>query len=282
MTFTATGTYNGRVFDFLDGSHNITLDSNIINGISATYTSTNLAVIYLASSTENNHITISNNEINNGSYGLYLFGTSTSNLEQACVISNNIIQDFHSYGMYLYNLDSVVVSSNLISAKLTGGNSTQYGIYARYCDNGSEFSKNNIRVYASTTNYGMYIYNCDGTSGDENHIVNNFVSTHYSTGTSYGIYSYTNIYTNFYHNSVNITDGNSSSYAFYNYTGSYIVLKNNIFANTQISGGYAIGNYNTSGISESDYNCLYTEGTYLGYWSGSKSTLAEKMQTQFL
>ncbi|MFC1731204.1 right-handed parallel beta-helix repeat-containing protein, partial [candidate division KSB1 bacterium] len=212
-----------------------------------------------------------NNRILNCYYGVYAYGGGTTSLQESNIYEGNEITGYYYYGMYLYYQDSVIVTGNYIK---NGTSSIAYprGIYAYYCDNGREITKNIIDLSGSSYNYGIYSYYNDGTSTEPGLLANNFIIINGGTSTNYGIYCYNNNYQNFYYNSINMTAGNTSSRILYVSSGSNIKLLNNIFVNT--GGGYAYYISTTSAVTQSDYNDLYVTGSYLAYWSGNHSSLS--------
>ncbi|MBT7144865.1 MAG: hypothetical protein HN894_16195, partial [Bacteroidetes bacterium] len=275
ITFTKTGSNYGTVFNFKNESNYITIDGNTLNGTSTNSSSYNYAIIHSASSTNNEYITITDNTINAGSYGIYFEGNSFSDVESGNVISNNTIVDFGYQGIYLKYQDAIDVSSNTVTARSNLGINTNYGIYAAYCKWDCVFAKNRITVYGLNENYGLYLDNVDGSQSNEVNINNNFISCSRSSDISYGMYLYESNYIYTFYNSVNINDGSADNgRGLYDYSCTFLDIKNNILANTQTSGGYAIYTNSTTGINSCDYNNLFTKGDNLGFWSYDCTSLS--------
>ncbi len=216
------------------------------------------------------HNTFRNNDILNGYYGVYAYGSSSSSLQPSNVYDNNNITGWYYYGLYLYYQDSVIVNANHIQHGTTSA-SYPRAIYAYYCDNGREITGNNIVLSGSSYSYGIYSYYNDGTSSEPGLIANNFISISSGTSTNYGIYCYSNNYQNIYYNSINITSGSTTSRCLYVSSGGNITLLNNIFS--AAGGGYAYYVSSSYAISQSDYNNIWSTGGTLAYWSGTHSTL---------
>ena len=265
---TATTAYC-RVIEMTGNAVDNQFEGNRITGIDATATSTNTALVYSTSGTTSldSLAVFNNNTFTNGSYGVYLYGASTSVLENKTTITNNTFNNQYGKAIQLYYQSAPIINGNIINGHAT--NTAYQGIYTGYCDNDIKILKNKIVIPVGT--YGIYVYNCDGTTLKKGLIANNFVQAG-GTVASYGIYAYYSTYQEFYYNSVNITSSSTTARAFH-ITASCapIVLKNNIFANN--GGGYSIYSALTTGVT-SDNNDLYTTGATLGYWSAARADLA--------
>ena len=171
-------------------------------------------------------------------------------------------------GIYIYEQDAVAIEGNTI---IPGGYSSFYGIYLTYCDNASSIVKNKI-TGSNNGGVGIYVDNCYGTSSNPCLIANNFISLYTSGNSCYGIYNYYGYYINYYYNSINITGNYTTSMAmrYFGYSNSYIKFKNNCFINQ--AQGYAFWASSSYGFT-SDYNDFYSNGTYIGYFSGYQPTL---------
>ncbi len=271
MTIKATGASYAYVVAIENGSNHNTFEGNIIE---TSLTTSSYGRNFHIYNGLNNYNVIKDNDIKNGYYSLYIYGSSSASLAKGNVIMGNNITDFYYYGLYNYYQDSLQIIGNYIE-NMTGS-VTVYGIRTYYCDNFA-ISKNQLYMHGSSTNYGMYIYYSDGTASKPNIIANNFISQSGGTGTVYGINNYYSYYNHYYYNSFNITGGSiSGSRCFYAYGssggGGDVTLKNNIFVNT--AGGYTVYAGNIGAISSSDYNNLYTTGTNLAYWGSVQSTLS--------
>jgi hypothetical protein len=272
LTISATGSSYATVVELKDSANYNVIDSCILNGVSTTSTSSNRAVIYKGSTGHAEYNTISNNQINNGSYGIYYYGSGTTSLSSGIVVENNSLIDQYYYGIRLYYLDAPIANSNQVLSNSTY--TSFYGIYAGYCDNGLEITKNAIEH--SQSGYGIYVYYSDGTALEPGLIANNMVSYYDGTSTLYGIYHYYSTYKNYYHNSVNVEGTSSSTRAMYVYgtSSSDIDMKNNIISNSS-NDGYAIYFSSTAMTNvASDYNVFYAPNTDLGYYGGAQTDLA--------
>lgn len=271
MTINASGFASAIGFRISNVCRNISIDGNVINMPDVSTSSSTISGIYDDSQLDTN-VVISNNVINNGSYGMYIRGTGSATLQEGTVISGNTIDGFASYGMYVYYMKAPVISGNYIRTE-SGVYSTIYGMYTGYCDDGMQLTANQIYLLAPENGYGLYLYYCDGLSTSHSLVANNFIVMQGDGGstTSYAVYHSTNTYLDFVYNSVNLLDTYTTSKAFYVTSGSSNTLKNNIIAAT--GGGFALYFSSTTSITESDYNDLYTSGTVLGYYSTNQADL---------
>jgi hypothetical protein len=211
------------------------------------------------------------NKIQNGYYGFYLYGNSTSAYETGTTLLNNIIENFYYYGIYSYYVDSLIIKGNTIR---DGNNTYIYprAINAYYGGGAYEFVGNNITLNPASYGYGMYIYQYTSTSTTQGLVANNMISINGGTGSNYGLNGYYTYYTNFYNNSINMVGGAASSYASYFAYGDNNNVVNNVF---NFDGtGYPYYVSSTTSVSASDYNVYHTLGTNLAYWGGAKTTLA--------
>ena len=271
ITMTNTGASYSTCVEFSGTNDQITIQNCTLNAAQAGSTSTNHIVVYdnTGSANKSNHISILNNEINNGSYGVYLYGVSTTDYENGHVISGNSIHDFYYYGIRVYYADSAAIQDNDI-VMLTAGYSTGYGIYNGYSDNCS-VTGNKVVITPSSTAYGIYNYYNDASASMPNLIANNMVSCIGNSGSTYAIYPFNNYYTNVYYNSINVTAGSTTAgralYINSSSSGTYgfVNLMNNNVSNT--GGGYAAeisSSAVTLGyVTSSDYNNIYGTGSTL-------------------
>ena len=279
MTIQLTGTISSYacVVSGIGMSDYITLFGNKFIGYIGTGTTTAYATVWFQSGATNisNNVTIQNNIIQNGSYSIYIYGSSTTVLETGNTIIGNTIENFYYYGIYSYYQDAIKIENNIIYGSQTAY-STQYGLYMGYNDNASTCLNNRIHARGTSTSYALYPYYSDGQSGQEVLIANNFITISQSTGTAYGLYSYYGNYQKIYHNSINITSGSATAgigmLLTSPATGTYgnIDVKNNNIANT--GPGYAISipaNSVTLGyVSAMDYNNYYVSGVNIGSYNG--------------
>lgn len=268
----STGTSYGRVLLLENEADSNHIDSCYIKGDQGiSSTSTNMALLYSSSNDNVSHNLFTNNVFQNGSYGMYFYGNSSSDLAQGNQLINNWFLDQYYSGIRVYYQDSPVIRNNYV--KLSGNYTTgsNYGIYVGYGDNNLEISGN--RVSFSNRGYGMYIYYCDGTMINRGKIFNNSVSVGDSTSTSttYGVYLTSSDYQDFEFNSINVVGDGTTTRGLYVSGTSNEIYSNNIVNNG--SNGYAA--YYSSGVDASDHNNYYAPNTDLIYSSGAYTTLTD-------
>jgi parallel beta-helix repeat protein len=216
--------------------------SSTVNGIVASGSATS---IYSTTSGEKN-LTITNNHISGGYFGVRLYG-SFSGLNENVTISHNIFDQVYYQGVYVYyGLDLTIEDNHLDNF----GASFAYGIYTDNID-GLQLISN--EVYGA--NYGlMSYYTSTNNASDTSLIANNMVKVGYC-----GLYVYYNTNTNMYHNTA---VGNT--YGLYVSTTSSSDIRNNIFE----GGTYAAYLANNTG-SSFDYNLYHSLGTSLASYNYS-------------
>ncbi|MBN2729297.1 MAG: right-handed parallel beta-helix repeat-containing protein [Bacteroidales bacterium] len=273
MTIELSGQTNARGFYITTGADTITIERNIINLPDVSTNTTNVTGIY-DNTGQNSGITIKKNTINEGSYGIYIYGSGTTTLQSGTVIDSNLVQDFSSYGIRVYYMDAPELTYNTVISDDINVNTSVYGMYAGYSDNSAIIAANNIQMICPELSYGLYLYYNDGTTTNRGLVANNFISVlgENTTTISYGIYQSTNNYTDIVYNSMLMQDSYTSSRSFYVTGGTNNTLQNNSMANT--GAGYAAYFSSTTSIGTSDYNNYFTNGTNLAYFSANRIDLA--------
>ena len=272
LTLKALNSSYGRVIMFEGNTHHIKIENCILQGTTSSSTSSNVSIIYNTSSSSTHDIFIKNNKINNGSYGMYYQGKSNNSVKNI-FIENNVFSDFNYYGLYLRYLNNVYINNNVIKTSISTG-SSHYGMYLYKLRNYISIDANDIQLNTTGTSRGIYLYYCKPSNASKATIItNNFISVqNLSNSYSHGFYCYRSKHLKFYNNSVNVTGTSSLSASFYEYYCTNIRVKNCIFVHN--GSGYAYYIKTTSAIAESDYNDYYSNGNYLAYWNGNKSTLS--------
>ena len=262
LKFTSNAVSFSRVFDISGGSQFDTVQNCSLISATATASSVNTAVIYTDGST-NTSLVIMNNVISGGSWGLRLYGTSTTAKVVGGIIQGNQFINQYIYGIYSYYHQNSKIRNNIFTSNTS---TTYYGIYSYYADSATEITGN--RIYGISLGYGLFMYYNYGSVAQPEIITNNSIQIG-GTGVARGIHSYYAQNNRIYNNSVNINSSSATTgyggYFYYSsttYSGNEI--KNNIFANT--GGGYAIYCYNPTLAGANnviDYNNLYTSGSVL-------------------
>ncbi len=272
MTIAGTNASYGRIVSLLGGAtNNVVENNNIFCANGATSSGSTPIYMYNAANNDNR---FENNDLRWGYYGAYIYGMSTTSLNNGTKFLNNRISDMYYYGMYMYYQNAPEIIGNT----WTSTNTTMYyGTYIAYCQNALRVIGNRLIVTGTTgTHYGMYIYYCTATAGNEGRIANNFVHINRGASTAYGMYVYYSNYQNIDFNTVNLTNTYSLSAPLYSYYGTYHRYQNNIFTNN--GGGLSANYYNSSSYRGIDYNVYFSSGATLAQWNGANQTTLGNLQ----
>ncbi|MGD9494529.1 MAG: T9SS type A sorting domain-containing protein [Bacteroidales bacterium] len=240
----------------------------------ATVNSNALAVIYSnPGSMTNDSISIfENNRIENGAYGMYLYGASSSNTEDSLVIrKNNIINPYVS-GIFMYNQSNTIIDSNVVVTNAVTSNFS--GFYLRYGKGNVVVTRNTIMADGAAGDM-LYMRDFNGTSANPVLIANNCIYQQNNTATLRGIYPYNCNYVDVAFNTIRIQSGSTTAgrAIYINSSTGYgnIRILNNIFENN--GGGYGIEISSTSitnnYVSQCDYNNYNVSGSYLGKYGST-------------
>lgn len=271
MTIIATGTSYGTALDIRGGTSFSLLESLDLVGVSTTSsTSTNLAVVYSPSGSIDPDNTFRNCNVTAGSYGMYLYGSGSSNTEdnvtvQGCRFTGQWYRPVHVYYLGQFSfLDNHV--------EFTSAYGTKYTAYLHYGYN-TRIERNTFITTGGNYSYGVYFYYDNYYQTGSSRFVNNFISSSGSTSTSYGVRPYNCKDLLFAHNTVVMDNNYATSYAVYNYSGENLRYLNNIMMHTGAGRAFYVGT--ASAILESDYNDIYAAGPVLAYWGGNQATLVD-------
>jgi hypothetical protein len=198
------------------GARYLNIANNFID-VGTTSTSSTTAGIAVSNSTTSatiagdngRNLSITNNEIAGGYYGLTLMGAASYLNCYGNVVSNNIIRDFYQQGLYLSNVDTITVHGNDINRATRAGLTTFYGIYVSTGRN-MKITANRIHSsgVGSYTAYPVYISTSANSVSATSDFNNNMIYNIATTGTVYGIYLLgTRDYMNFYHNTIALEAG---------------------------------------------------------------------------
>jgi len=263
LDFKALGTTYSRVIDIPGGVNNITFNGCKFEGWASATTSTFQALFYQFGGLAD-HLTLTNNHFEGGSWGLYLRGTNTTSKSTGAVITGNTMRNVPYYQTYLWYQDSMTFDNNDIIQKPTS-TSFAYGIYVYYGDNFT-VRNNSLVLNTTSSNYGLYSFRAGG-GGSE--ISNNMIVTSdRSTGTCYGLWENTGRNVNIYHNSIHVRGGGVNTRALYiNGSTSTLYGNNNVVNNiavNSVNGGNALY-VNAAGVSaqymnKMDKNIYFASG----------------------
>ena len=276
FTFLPTSSSYARSVVSTEAIENFTLTNSIVLGVATTSTSNWRSNLYFYNQAFKD-ITITNNEIYNGSYSCYLYGNYNANGSNLVFDNNKVVNPYYAH-TYLYYWNDISVQNNEF---LKDGGATYswggYGIYGGTL-NGDVKVMNNLINSDSIgfPRYGIYNFSVTGTFGEFAQYSNNriWMGEGGATGnTYYGIYVSTPLFVQVANNSIVIDSASSSSSrGIYLAGGAANFMYNNAVTN------YGSGNavYISSGatLAESDHNSFYSNGN-VGYLGGNHATLAD-------
>jgi hypothetical protein len=280
-------------------------DSNVLQNCIIDLSSNTSASASVAGIVFSNSKTSPNSEGNNGSYnvitnnsilgtasagafyGIILNGQNSGINCYSNIITNNTVENFYAYGIYLNEVNDALVENNIITSEDRSASATRTGIYITGSSKDLKVNANRLQYFyggvASTTSsgYGIYLSSADATPSHENVITNNLIGPFENNGSQYGIY---NIGSNgmwAYHNTIAFYEGSPSSTS-YDVRGIYqttsalnIKIENNIIYAARGGNGdnYALYFNTTTSDIYSDNNVLYTDtavsNNYIGYYGGN-------------
>jgi len=250
-TGTTTSEY-GYGFHISSDANSNTINNCTIN-INTSSTSTNYAGIAISPTesattsgvNQSDFNIITNNTITGGYYGITQVGSSTS-ANFGNEIKNNIIRDFHVYGIYILGSGSTVIEANDISrpTRTTLGDFT--GIYFTSLSTNALVTRNKIHSPfegnpTTTNNFtGIHFTGVDPTNLSPNKITNNLIYNIRFGADQYGLYNSSSNNTRYYHNTISLDgpagEGSATDLTrgFHQVTSALgIDLRNNIFTITR-------------------------------------------------
>jgi len=275
---TNTSGYYGCVLDFANGADwNVVRNCHLTNDYSGTDSDAPIIYSYTGIC-ENN--AFEHNLIENGSYGTYWYGSSTTDLGDGNSFIGNTFLNQYYYGSRLYYQNALVYKDNTMTSNATY--TSGYGMYFGYCDN-SVIESNHLYTSqgSSWPYYGMYVYYCDGSGlNNMGRIYNNLIvlgSASGSTSSYYGLYQYYSDFQTLANNTVVIRSGSSSSRAYYPYYPDIYRTFNNNFVN--YSDGYAAYYYYGFPLEVENNNYYSPSGEFMYHDGTAIADLATWQQT---
>lgn len=287
ITLNALGSTYARVIDLTGEGSNIVIENNILNGKPAANSSShNVTVITTTSGGGNNYnnCRIANNEINGGSFGVYLNGNGVSSQETGNVVDSNTVTDYSWSGISINAQSGALVRGNIVRSQ--NAYTTGYGIYSE--DNtGLQVIGNQVVAYGTGDAYGLYVSGDEGTSTAPNMFINNMVSALSATDEAYGMYLYNSSYIRAYNNSFFIDGGSAANgRALYVNTSSTTTYGNNeLINNNFISKGPGVAvEFNSTAatggyVTTQNYNNFYGLSAELGRFGTTSAADLAAWQT---
>jgi hypothetical protein len=209
-----------------------------------------------------NHITITDNLVKGGYYGIRFNGSSTTVHCEDVVVTGNTLRKQYYYGTYFYYMDNFVVHDNDMR---NYRNTTNVGVYGYYIN---EVNIQRNAHYGASYGIALGYLNLDYKPAVLSVVANNMCAA----SSSYGAYFPYVRYLNVYHNTFK---GSSYGAYFSTSTGGSVAkvldIRNNIFQ----GGTYAFYfSGNTMDSVTMDYNIYNSAGTNLAYYTAARATLA--------
>jgi hypothetical protein len=260
--------------------YNMVSRSHLI-GVATATTAVNAATIYNITGVDA-YNEFHDNTIENGSYGIYSYGSGTTDLEPGTVIEGNTIINFYYMGIYNYFQEGIMINNNSITSNSLY--TTMYGIYNIWCSGDFQMNSNHVYPTAGTDGFymGAYLSSCNGNSPfDRGSIANNIfiAGREGETGIVYGLYMITAGFKNVYHNTIMVLDGGTTARALYSSNSNGCEYLNNTYAILPVGSSSTLGAgqaiyYVSGALFNSDHNNYYTGGSSPIYFLTNYQDLA--------
>ena len=217
---------------------------------------------------------IDRNTIIGGVYGISIVGADVAAIQNN-KITNNKIQDFYQYGVFVnYTAFTLVEGNDITRPNRVLSPTPVQAITLSGTNLATLISRNRIHsVFDAHLNntgafYGIYLTNSDADFGYENIISNNIIYDIKGLGSIYALYNFGSNAAYYYYNTISLDDQSTSSlaeaYGFYNTSLTAAVeIKNNIFSITRSGAGLKYAIYlaeDRISLFSIDYNDYYTSG----------------------
>lgn len=218
--------------------------------------------------------TVTGCTISGGEYGIAVDGNTTSQ-PTGIVISNNTVNNYYQYGIFLDNCAAPKIKGNILSTETNYGNS--YGIDIAACIPGvTDFTDVSDNKIPELGRGGIYISSDIANASYPTMIYNNFIGgvNNNSTGQIRGIYLNASKYVDIWFNSINLNNTTTSVTAGSNVglsdnlgTSTYLDIRDNIFCYYPSSGTgvsstciplYFGASFVAGNITNFDYNIFYS------------------------
>lgn len=237
---------------------------------------------------------ITGNTVNGGFYGIALVGGSNaSNLINDNSITNNLVQDFFSTGIYTTGTNNTLIEGNRITRQVNAINASSiYGVYVTgFSSSNLHISKNRIYKMLSAiptstaSTYGIYMNASSGSGSEFTRVSNNLVYDFISLGPVYALYNNASNNIRYYFNTISLDDINSTAVGVtegFQQTGTVtgVDFINNLISIRRGGNGtkHAINLVSTSSVT-SNYNDFYVStagsNSYVGAYNGNRLTLTD-------
>jgi hypothetical protein len=243
LTLNNTGSTYGCDIRLAGSASYNTVENCVLQGHTGNSTSTNKARIYATSFSSGINNTFRGNNIERGSYGVYLRGSNTSSTTNGHVFEDNVFDQNYYYSFYGYYTGDIAFNGNTVNRS---GSGTYYAFDVSYNRNKLEVKGNEFNVSTTSTTYvtRTYFTNYYSNSQTEHlEMTNNTYNVTSTTNTVYVTYHYYGRKSYYANNTINATSNSTSGYIrnYYMYYDQNGTAENNSF-NLYKAGGY-IYNY---------------------------------------
>lgn len=248
LTFEVTGSVCATVVYMDEYCADIQFINCQLIGPECNSTTSNGAVIALRYG-EKEDLVFSGNTIRNGSYGVYV-SPGYPNFVRDLVMTENTIDSFYRYGVYLFRGFDVYLSNNVLYT----ASSNASGVYANYFFGGAIMESQNISLPNGARGIWIDSYNDVVPFGEDTlYLVNNMINlSGTGTGTMGLSVEYSNN-VNVWHNTINNSGTHSGSFGFYANGNTNLDLRNSLITHT------GAGKAAWLSSLTSDYNVYYNE-----------------------
>ncbi|MES2778330.1 MAG: T9SS type A sorting domain-containing protein [Bacteroidota bacterium] len=282
LTFTATDSLYGNVIVLNnESSFNIIDSCKIVSSVASNFGSVSAGINSFALSGKYN--LIQNNTIQNGNYGIQLYGFSDVPIgifpANQNRIEGNRIQNAKSASINIIGMYNLKIRNNTVTTS-PSISTTHTGIRLANCDSITEVTGNTVKF--NTGGQGIYLEGCDGFTIYFGLVANNDVCLMNSSSKA-GISTLSSTRLRILHNSVHIKgNGTGAAAAFidHDYLGGApaylnVEMTNNVFANS--GGGLSLAvPMAVAPLLSADYNNLYSTGSLI-----TQSTLIKSGSNYF-
>ncbi|KAB2805440.1 right-handed parallel beta-helix repeat-containing protein [Phaeocystidibacter luteus] len=245
-----------------------TATSTLSAGIAITGSATSLS----GTNSDCNYITIKDNDIQGGYYGITAYGgANTTTKIDGITVEGNTVTNHQSYGIRIYYYDGVEVNNNHVSGHRNP--TFCYGMYLYYNDN-MDVEEN----FVTGATYAAYMpgMNVSDANGVANIVNNMFMGLHPSSSTTSAVYVTGNSHdVNVYHNSIS----NIGGYGWRDFNTTGYDFRNNVVVGSNLAMDMNAAPDSANDVF--DYNLYYrTTAGNLVEWSTGYADLAALQAAQ--
>ena len=302
LNINATGTYGFGVQLTANADSNIVRKCIITTSTTSTTAANYAGVVINGTDTDpigigtttalNDYNIIDRNTIIGGYYGITLTATFAGGANGYNSITNNNVQDFYMYGLYINASYNTLIEANSFSRPTRTAVGDFNGVYFTAQSNSTKVSKNKFfnpygGVLSNTTGnfYAINFNNCSSSSGNENYVTNNLVYNVNGNGPINAFMNTTSSNVWYFHNTISLDEYAATSTQLtrgFNQTGTAggLFFYNNLISITRGGTGTKhciyLGTAILGGADNNNYYINAAAGTnYVGYYTANRATIAD-------